>query len=225
MEIVICLFSYESKHNNEYIELLRKFNVQILETKNEKHCQIVLHSTNCNGILIDIPTYIKSSIHTKELMANIEDIYPAARIRYNAESKEMELTNLSKRSQMSLKEFLENYCAKFDARRLRKHRRLLLNLNLRLLWKHKGESKEFLCTSINVSESGLFIVDRASGLAIADNVKIQIMELSKKHFLHGTVVRKLGWGEMHFHAPGFGIRIDRIDEEIQEDFVKLTKRH
>jgi hypothetical protein len=223
--LVICLFSHESKHNSEYLELLRKFNVQIVETENEEHCLNALHSTECNGILIDIPTYIKSSIYTKELMAHIEDIYPAARIRYNTEKNEMELTSISKRIQMSLKDFLENHCALFDARRLRKHKRLLLNLNLRLSWEHKGKSKEFLCTSVNVSESGLFIVDKASDLHTMNSVKIQIMELSKDHFLHGTVVRKLGWGERHFHAPGFGIRIDSIDEEVHEDFINLTKRH
>jgi len=222
--LVICLFSYESKHNSEYIELLRKFKVKVVETENEEHCLNALHSTECNGILVDILTYIRASIYTKELIAHIEDIYPAARIRYNPESKDMELTNLSKRSQLPLQDFLENYCACFDARRLRKHKRLLLNLNLRLSWEHEGKPQEFLCTSVNVSESGLFIVDKSSDLNVMDSVKIQIMELSEDHFLQGTVVRKLGWGERHFHAPGFGIRIDHIDSEIHEDFMKLTQR-
>jgi len=224
MNPVICLFSFESKHNSEYIELLRKFNVRILEAKDEEHCIDTLHSTECNGILIDIPTYIKSSIYTKEHLAHIEDIYPAARIRYNTEKNEMELTSISKRSQMSLQDFLENHCACFDARRLRKHKRRLLNLNLRLSWEHEGNPEEFLCTSVNVSESGLFIVDKSGDLRVMDNVKIQIIELSNDHLLCGTVVRKLGWGEKHFHAPGIGIRIDHIDKEIHEDFINLTKR-
>jgi len=224
MNLVICLFSFESKHNSEYIELLRKFNVKVLETKDEEHCLATLHSTECNGILIDIPTYIKASIYTKEHLAHIEDIYPAARIRYNSESKEMELTSISKRTQMSLQDFLENHCASFDARRLRKHKRRMLNLNLRLSWEHKGNHHEFLCTCVNLSESGLFIVDKSSDLHVMDNVKIQIIELNKDHFLHGTVVRRLGWGERHFHAPGIGIRIDHIDTEIHEDFINLTKK-
>jgi len=223
--LVICLFSFESKNNSEYRELLSKFNVQVVEIENEEQCQPVLHSTKCNGILIDIPTYIKSSIYIKELMSNIENIYPAARIRYCKENNEMELTILSKRSQVSLQDFLENYCANFDARILRRHKRVPLNLNLRLYWKHKGKSKEFLCTSVNVSESGFFIVDRASGLHVSDKVKIQILELSENYFLHGTIVRKLEWGERHFHAPGFGIRIDSIDNEIQEGFIKLTQKY
>jgi len=222
--LVICLFSYESKNNSEYRELLSKFDVQIVEMENEEHCKTVLHSIKSNGILIDIPTYIKSSISIKELMSNIEDIYPTARIRYCKDSNEMELTILSQRSQVSLQEFLENYCAKFDARILRRHRRLTLNLNLRLFWENKGKSKEFLCTCVNVSESGLFIVDRSSDFRITTNVKIQILELGETHFLHGTVVRKLKWGEKYFHAPGFGIRIDHIDEEIYEGFVRLTRK-
>jgi len=222
-QLVICLFSFESKNNNEYRELLSKFNVQVVEIENEEQCQPVLHSTKCNGVLIDIPTYIKSSIYIKELMSNIENIYPAARIRYCKENNEMELTILSKRSQVSLKEFLEDYCANFDARILRRHKRLQINLNLRLYWEHKGKPKELLCTTVNVSESGFFIANKVNGLHIMDKVKIQILELNKNHFLHGTVVRKLEWGERHFHAPGFGIRIDSIDKEIHEDFIKLTR--
>jgi len=221
--LVICLFSFESKHNNEYIELLKKFNVQVVEIKNEEHCQTTLHSHKCNGILIDILTYLKSSTSIKELISNVESIYPSARIRYHKESDEMELTILSKISQVSLQDFLENYCANFDARILRRHKRLTLNLNLRLSWEHEGKSKEFLCTSVNISESGLFIVDKDSNLQIMDNVKIQIKELSEDHFLHGTVVRMLKWGERHFHAPGFGIRIDHVEKEIHEDFIKLIK--
>jgi hypothetical protein len=223
--LVMCLFSFKSKNNSDYIKLLSKFNVQIVEIEDEEHCQIALQSINCNGILIDIPTYIKSSMYIKEFISHIEDIYPSARIRYNGESEEIELAMLSERNQISLQEFLENYCANFDARRLRRHKRLVLNLNLRLFWEHEDKSADFLCTSVNISESGLFIVDRTSGLHILAKVKIQILELHKNHFLHGTVVRSMEWGEKHFHAPGFGIRIDHIDEEIYEDFVKLTKKH
>jgi len=219
--LVICLFSFESKNNNEYKELLSKFNVQVVEIENEEQCQSVLHTTKCNGILIDIPTFIKSSIYIKELMSNIENIYPAARIRYCKENNEMELTILSKRSQVSLLEFLETYCANFDARILRRYKRVPLNLNLRLSCKHKGT----LRTTVNISEGGFFIVDKASGWHISDKVKIQILELSEIHFLHGTIVRKLEWGEKHFHAPGFGIRIDSIDKEIHEDFIKLTQKY
>jgi len=222
--LAICLFDFESKYKNEYRELLSKFNVHLIEIEKEEHCQSVLHSHKCNGVLIDILTYIRSSTSTKELISNVENIYPSARIRYHKESNEMELTILSKISQVSLQDFLENYCANFDARILRRHKRLMLNLNLRLSWEHEGKSKEFLCTSVNISESGLFIVDRDSNLQIMDNVKIQVNELGENYFLHGTVVRMLKWGERHFHAPGFGIRIDHVDKEIQEDFIMLIKR-
>jgi len=223
--LVICLFSYESKNNSEYRELLSKFDVQVVEIENENHCKSVLHSTKCNGILIDIPTYIKSSVSIKELMSNVEYIFPTARIRYCKEINEMELTVLSQRSQVSLQDFLENYCAKFNARILRRHKRFALNLNLRLSWEFKDKLKELLRTSANVSESGLFVVDNNNGLFVMDKIKIQIQELSKDHFLHGTVVRKMEWGEKPFHAPGFGIRIDHVDEEILGGFVELLGKH
>jgi len=223
--LVICLFSYESKNNSEYRELLSKFNVQVVEIENEEHCKTVLYSVKCNGILIDIPTYMKSSVSIKELISNIEYIYPTARIRYCKEINDMELTILSQRSQVSLQKFLENFCVNFAARILRKHKRFALNLNLRLSWEFKGRLKELFCTSANVSESGLFVVDNNNGLYVMDKVKILILELSKDHFLQGTVVRKMKWGEKPFHAPGFGIRIDSIDNEIREGFVGLTGKH
>jgi hypothetical protein len=222
--LVICLFDFKSKDNGKYKELLSKFRVRIIEIDCEEHCQAILQSIKCNGILIDIPTYMKSSTSIRDFMFHIEDIYPTARIRYDRENNEEKLVVLSGKNQVSLQEFLENSCANFDARSLRRHRRLTLNLNLRLFWEYEGKAEEFLCTSVNISESGLFIVDRTSGLHIATKVKIQIFELSKNNFLHGTVVRALEWGEKHFHAPGFGIRIEHIEEEIYEDFVRLTKK-
>jgi len=223
--LVICLFSFRSKYNREYKELFNKFNIQIVEIGDEEQCKFVLSSIKCNGILIDIPTYIKSSMYTKEFMSNIESIYPTARIRYSIENHEVELMMLSERRQISLHEFLEDHCANFDAKVLRKHKRVALNLNLHLFYENDGESAEFFCTSANISENGLFIVNGTDRLHTMTKVKIQILELNKDSFLYGTVVRALEWGEKYFHAPGIGIRIDHIDDEIYEDYIKLIQKY
>ena len=223
--INICLFSFKGANSEKYRELLNKFNVRVIEVENYEYCQVILQSVKCNGILIDIPTYIKSPIHVKEFMSDLEVVYPTARIRYHKETDEVELVILSEKSLVSLQEFLEKYCKCFDGRSLRKNRRAALNLNLRLFWEIEGGMSEFLCTSANISEDGLFVVARTVELPMMAKVKIQILELGKDKFLYGTVIRALTWGEKHFHAPGFGIRIDHIDNDIHKDYIGLIKKH
>lgn len=223
--LVICLFNFKSKYNSDYKELLSKFNVQIVEITDEEQCQFIMSSIKCNGILIDIPTYIKSPMYIKEFISNIESIYPAARMRYNIENRELELMMLSERKQLSLQEFLEDHCANFDAKILRKHKRVAFSLNLHVFYENDGEPAEFFCTSSNISETGLFIVSGTNCLRIMTKVKIQILEFGKDSFLHGTVMRSLKWGEKRFHAPGIGIRIDHIDDEIYEDYIGLIQKH
>jgi hypothetical protein len=221
----ICLFSFRSEYTREYKVLLNKFNVRIIEIEKEEHCRVIMESIKCNGILLDIPTYIKSSLQTKEFLSNLGKIYPTARIRYNTERRFMELMVLEETNYISLQEFLENRCSNFDARMVRHQTRIAVNLNIRLFLEQENVPVEILCTSINVSENGLFILNRNGSLHMGAKVKIQILELGKNNFLRGTVVRILEWGEKHFQAPGFGIRIDSIDEEIYKDYIGLVSTH
>jgi hypothetical protein len=158
-------------------------------------------------------------------MSNIEAMYPTARIRYSVENHEMELIISNGLKQVSLQDFLENYCANFDAKILRKYKRVSLNLNLRLFYVYDGKLADFFCTSTDISETGLFVINGANHLPIRTKVIIQILELNKNGFLRGTVVRTLKWGEKLFHAPGIGVHIYRIDDEIYEDYIKLIKSH
>jgi hypothetical protein len=221
----ICLFSFRSENSRVYKRILSRFRVRIIEIEKEEYCQVILESIKCNGILLDTETYVKSSLQTKNFLFNIGKIYPTARIRFNNVTGQMELMVLNEKHYISLQEFLDNRCSNFDARMLRQRSRIAVNLNIRLFFEHEEESEEILCTSIDVSESGLFVLCRNGSLPMGAKVKMQILELGKADFLHGTVVRSLKWGEIHFHAPGFGIHIDSIDEEIFMDYIGLINRH
>jgi hypothetical protein len=221
----ICLYSFRSENNREYKKILGSFKVRIIEIEKEEYCRVILESVKCNGILLDIPTYVKSSLQTKDFLSNIGKIYPTARIRFNNVTGHMELMVLEEKHYISLQEFLENRCSNFDARILRQQSRVSVNLNIRLFIKREDESEEILCTSVNISENGLFVIGGNGSLPMGTKVKVQILELGKEDFLHGTVVRSLEWGEVHFHAPGFGIHIDRIDKEIFMDYIGLINMY
>jgi hypothetical protein len=221
-KLCICLFSFEGANSGEYKKLLSSLNVRVVYIEKEEHCQILLESVKFNGILVDIPTHIKSSAQTKEFIYKLSGIYPAARIRYNRENDNMEMFLIKEMQQISLPDFLVR-CSLFIARRIRRHDRININLNLRIFYEYESKPTQFLCTSANISKDGLFVMNIIGNLPVGVKVKIQILELGKDNFLHGTVVRLLEWGEKLFHAPGFGIRIDNMDREIFMGYIELLE--
>jgi hypothetical protein len=124
---------------------------------------------------------------------------------------------------IALSEFLER-CRMFAARKIRKYDRIVINLNVRVFCEAEGKPSEVLCTSANISEDGLFVINRTGSLPMGASVKVQILELGAEGFLYGTVMRSLEWGEKRFQAPGFGIRIDGADKEIFTDYIELIKQ-
>jgi hypothetical protein len=219
----IILFSSKCDYAKEYRELLRNFNVRVVEIENEKFCQVILESIKCNGILVDISAYMRSSPQTREFMTSIEKIYPTARIRYNKDSSSVELVILAEKKQITLKEFLESRCASFHARKLRMNGRMAINLNARLFWEQSGKEEEVPCTTSNISQNGLFLVNESDNLPIGTKVKILLLELSRDSYIYGTITRSIRWGERFFHAPGFGVHIDSMDDEVLDDYMELAK--
>jgi hypothetical protein len=219
----IGLFSQKCEHTEEYRKLLSNFNVRVIEIGSEKFFQVILESIKCNGILLDIPAYVKSSPETREFAMDLGKIYPTARTRYNKYTESMELIVLEEKKQITLYEFLENRCRSFDARKLRTDGRMPLNLNTRLFLEQGGEQNEVLCSTSNISQNGLFLLHESDNFPVGAKVRIQILELGKDGFIHGTVTRSMKWGEKLFQAAGLGIRIDKMDKDIFDDYIELTR--
>ncbi|GHV17365.1 hypothetical protein AGMMS49938_18110 [Fibrobacterales bacterium] len=224
-KIRIALLAFKSENLKEYKAILDKFDAKVIEIEREEDCKIFFESIKWNGILIDIPTYIKCSQKTKDLISDFNKIYPTARIRYDSSKSCMDLTILEEGKKIELNEFLEDRCAHFNARHLRKYKRAMINMNCKVLAELNGNPLEIFCTTANISENGLFIMNRSDYLAIGKSVKIEIKELGNPDkVIYGTIVRSLNWGDYPFHAPGYGIRIDNIDSEIVQEYLKLARK-
>lgn len=221
--LCVCLFSFKSANRHEYKRLLGNFNVRVIDIEKEEHFNVFLESVSFNGILIDIPTYIKSSMESKEFLSDISEIYPAARISYNKKADDMDLIVSGEMHKVSLHEFLDR-CGSFTARKLRRYKRIPSCLNIRLAFEHDGEPTELLCTSTNISEDGMFVVTFTNNMPVGTDVKIQVLELNKNGSLRGTVMRSLKWGEKPFQAPGFGVRISGAEKEVFADYMKLIEK-
>jgi len=221
--LCICLFGFKSENRHDYRKLLDSFNVRIIDIEKEEHFQVFFESVKINGILIDIPTYIKSSEETKNFISNLNSIYPSARIRYNKAISGVELFISGEMHAVPLQEFL-NRCCFFPARKIRRYKRIPCNLNVRIAFEHEGKPVEILCSSADISEDGMFVIILTENLPLGANVKIQVFELGKDGFLHGIVMRSLEWGEKMFHAPGYGIRISSVDKEVFADYMALIQK-
>ncbi|MCL2207304.1 MAG: PilZ domain-containing protein [Fibromonadales bacterium] len=220
----ICLYAFESKYRQEYRKLLGNFNLRVVDIDREEQFRAFFESVRFNGVLIDIPTYIKSSSRTKEFISSLVVIYPSARMSYKEENSSMSLILTGETGLISLQEFLDR-CRFFDARKIRRHKRIATSLNLRITVEHEDKPDEILCTSANISEDGMFIITLTDSLPMGTNVKIQILELDIDGFLRGTVIRSLEWGEKPFHPPGFGIRISSADKEILAGYIALINTY
>ena len=217
------MFSFKSENRQDYKKLLGNFNVRIVDVEKEEHFRVFLESVSFNGILIDIPTYIKSSSEAKEFLAGLSAIYPTARISYNKTTANMDLILAGEMHLTSLQEFLTR-CSVFAARKIRRYKRIPSSLNISIAFEHEGKPTEIHCTSANISEDGMFVITLTNNMPVGSNVKIQVLELDKTGFLRGTVMRSLEWGEKPFQAPGIGIRISAADKEVFANYMNLIKK-
>jgi hypothetical protein len=214
--ISIALLVWKSRFAELYRGVLAAHGITVVLIDQEESCAEKLQNLEINGILADVGSVVSASPQTKAHLAVWEQVYPYARIRFNSEKSMVELL-----APLSLKEFLEERCRGHLARRPRGAPRWPASLSA-LAVSAKGWSVYAGCS--NLSVTGLFLSGQEPLLAVGEKVKLGFSELKNALFAEGTIVRRVGWGEVPYSAPGVGIRFDSMQGDYKNAYADLILR-
>ena len=170
-----------------------------------------------SGILVDLPSIIKSKGEEKIVAYTLANFFPILRVRtMGAMLVPMAMPGSAKQDK-NLDDFLNKTCAAYVSRPLREFRRHPVCLST--LINHKGD--EVRGFTLNISWGGTFIVDlQAERFNIGDPVTIHIPEFGCR--ISAEVRRIKPWGILR-HPPGIGLSFSSLDEMVEPVIAGITR--
>lgn len=170
-----------------------------------------------SGLLLDLPSIIKSKGEEKIVAYTLANFFPTLRVRtIGGMLVPMSMPGSAKQDK-SLDDFLHKTCVEFVPKQLREFRRHPVCLSTLTSYGNQ-ESRGF---TLNISWGGIFIVDlQAERFTVGDPVTILIPEFSVQ--VPAEVRRIMPWGVLR-HAPGIGLRLGSMDESVIAAFSGVLK--
>jgi hypothetical protein len=169
-----------------------------------------------NGILVDLPTIIKSKGEEKIVAYTLANCFPTLRVR-TVGSVLIPMSVLgSAKQDKSLNDFLTKTCTSFHPRRLREYRRHLVCISTIL--HYKGE--EFRSFTLDLSWEGAFLVYVFTEMFSTETEAIiSIPELG--FALNATIHWIRPWGQRQ--TPGIGVSFNTLDESVEAVFANIFR--
>jgi hypothetical protein len=159
------------------------------------------------GIMVDMPTYIRSSDEEKRLLTDLVALFPALRLKYHVPTGEIRSLPFGTAypGNMPLPEFISQFCTTFSPRKVRTCERSQQHLPVTL---STGQSSEQIAgiriVTANISQGGCFLVSY-SPLVVADKGWLVFKELKDPTPVPVEVRSVRLWGEFRT-LPGMGIK-------------------
>jgi Tfp pilus assembly protein PilZ len=170
-----------------------------------------------SGILVDLPSIIKSKGEEKIVAYTLANFFPTLRVRTMGGMLIPMAMPGSAKQDKSLDDFLSKTCSVFEPRKLRLFRRH--QVCLATLVNHKGD--EIRGFTLNISWGGMFIVDlQAERFSVGDPISILIPEFGCH--LPAEVRRIKPWGIMR-HPPGIGLSFGSFDATVEAVIAGITR--
>ena len=170
-----------------------------------------------SGILVDLPSIIKSKGEEKIVAYTLANFFPTLRVRTMGGMLIPMAMPGSAKQDKNLDDFLSKTCSTFEPRKLRLFRRHSICLTT-LINYNGNEIRGF---TLNVSWGGMFIVDlQAERFRLGDTVSILIPEFDCN--IVAEVCRIKPWG-IQRHTPGIGLRFSSLDQIAESVIASITR--
>jgi len=170
-----------------------------------------------SGILVDLPSIIKSKGEEKIVAYTLANFFPILRVRTMGGMLVPMAMPGSAKQDKSLGDFLTKTCSAFEPRKLRVFRRHPICLSTLVIY----NGVEFRGFTLNVSWGGMFIVDlSAEKYRVGDPVSILIPEFCCTIPAHVSRIKP--WG-MDRHPPGIGLLFDSLSESVESVIAVITR--
>lgn len=227
MNIKLILICKDGEARQAYLNEAKAIGVQfdVVSTYDELFKYML--NNPYHGILIDLPTNIKTSKEEKAAAQEAIRSFPIAQLNWERESGSIRTISFGKTlTSCTLHDFINDECQPFTARSIRLHARKNINFNI-LLAREEGMSEAFLerTVTVNVSKGGCFLFSGQDWSNIL-HVSFVINELQDKSPIVGEIRWSIEWGET-MTIPGIGICFKHIKQgqldELSEKFLNLKK--
>ncbi len=222
-DLNIILLAKDSEAQKHYKEFFIQEGVRFFNIGSEVQLENILEIIPINGIVADIRTTLRATGTEKLLYTKLEDIYPFIRVRWD-EDKGIISAIYPDESINNLHDFITKVCVESDPRVLRTSNRAPLSLNVIISENDQFSGYTEKSCTLNVSESGLFIITSSPFWKENQRIYVVINEISSRTPIICTVVRKIVWGEEPCCTPGISIRFDSILHSQQDELFKLAPR-
>lgn len=160
-----------------------------------------------NGILVDMPTYMRSSEDEKRMLTDLVAVFPALRLKCNESTGEIRTLPFGTvyHGNTEPAAFVQEHCAAFVKRNIRTSERHLMNLPALLSISPPDENTAATKTvTSNISHGGCFLVG-FEPWSVGGRGWLLLPELKDETPIPVEVCTVLPWGESH-SLPGMGVK-------------------
>lgn len=175
-----------------------------------------------NGILVDMPTYMRSNEEEKRLLTDLVGLFPALRLKCNESSGEIRTLPFGTAYPGNTPPavFVQKYCTTFVKRKIRTCERSLQNLPalLNMSLPLENVSGERTVTA-NISRGGCFLIGFEPWI-VGDQGWLTLPELKDNAPIPVEVCWTRSWGEFR-SLPGMGVRFIDLSESQKAELSCL----
>jgi hypothetical protein len=213
----ILVVSYIDETRLALTAVLNKAGVVVFPCANFCEAENLALSGLYSGILVDLPSIIKSKGEEKIVAYTLANFFPTLRVRTMGGMLIPMAMPGSAKQDKSLDDFLSKTCLAFVSRKLRAYKRHPVCLSTIVMY---GDI-ELRGFTLDLSWGGMFIVDlQAEKFSIGDPVKIIIPEFSCS--IAAEVRNIIPWGSKR-RAPGIGLGFCNLDKSIEPIIAGITR--
>ena len=212
----ILVVSYNDDTRAALTAALNNINVSAIACANFCEAENLARQCLYNGLLVDLPTFIKSKGEEKIVAYTLANCYPTLKVRaVGSVMIPMAMPGNAKQDK-SLNDFISKTCASFYPRKLRAYRRHPVCLSTIL--HYKGE--EFRSFTQDLSWGGAFTVDVfTEKFSVEGEIIISIPELGFD--LNATINWIKPWGQRQ--TPGIGVSFNTLDKSVEAVFADIFR--
>lgn len=169
-----------------------------------------------HGILVDLPSMIKSKGEEKIVACSLTGFYPTLRVRtVGSMLIPMTMPGGAKQDN-SLNDFISRSCAAFTPRTLRSHRRFDVCVPAMIT---QGNNQQ-RCITLNLSWDGVFLIDmHPERFQVGEELSVTFLE---PELTTNVCIRWIRpWGERR--PPGIGVKFHPLTDTMEAALFPLIK--
>lgn len=175
-----------------------------------------------NGILVDMPTYMRCSEEEKRLLTELVGVFPALRLKCNEQTGEIRTLPFGTTYMGNLEPagFVQTHCSSFAQRRVRTSERSLMNLPALLdrSLPHDNSS-EIRSVTAQLSCSGCFLIS-FKPWNIGDEWWLTLPELKDNAPILVEIRSVRLWGKSAV-LPGIGVKFIKLTNSQKKELSHL----